>query len=337
MSRVDVIIPTYNRHERLQRTLEALSRQTVRDIRVIVADDGSSPPVADTIDCSALRGLQVEVLRLDGNGGPARARNAAIAHATSEYVAFTDDDVDPEPNWVERHLAHHAGRRVISFGPLAIPLDWRPTPWNWWEARTLAREYERMTAGLYPASWRQVFTGNAMARRQDLVAAGSFDESFTRAEDIELALRLHRSGVEVVFAADAIGFHHARRSFASWSRIAREYARFDALLDGLYPDLDWEGVVVRERSARPASLRAARALLALPGVLPCVRLPAGLVSRALFKMGQRRLAMVPLSLLYDAEYERSWRAAHRSVPGRLPPVNPRSTAGEQYGVTSETG
>src|SRR6185295_4881663 len=96
------------------------------------------------------------------------------------------------------------GPHSVVIGPLAAPPDWRPTPWNRWEAETVEAEYDRMIRGVYEPTWRQFFTGNAFLRRADFLDAGGFNETFRRAEDIELGYRLHRLGCEFVFEPEAI-------------------------------------------------------------------------------------------------------------------------------------
>ncbi len=173
MATVDVVIATFNRPARLARTLAALEGQTRRDFGVIVIDDASTPPVESTLDPRFFASLRLRVLRLDDNHGPGRARNLGIAASEADLIAFVDDDVDPVPGWLATHVAV-ADPQTVSIGPLLAPPGWRPTPWNWWEAATLAREYRRMEEGLYAPTFRQFFTGNALVHRADLIAAGLF-------------------------------------------------------------------------------------------------------------------------------------------------------------------
>jgi glycosyltransferase involved in cell wall biosynthesis len=137
MQRVDVVIPTYNRQRRLEATLRALERQTYRRFEVFVVDDASTPAVTLTPHMAE---LGITVIRQVRNSGPGAARNAGVAAGTSPLVAFVDDDVDPDPHWLAYHVAAH-GRAdaLVTIGPLLAPPDWSPTPWNWWEAETLAR------------------------------------------------------------------------------------------------------------------------------------------------------------------------------------------------------
>jgi len=105
---ITVVVPTYRRPHALRRCLGALSEQTLERGRyeVIVCDDGSPAPVAaalaEELD-SVRRSIQVEVVRQE-NSGPAAARNRAANQARGRFLAFTDDDCRPAPDWLERLL-----------------------------------------------------------------------------------------------------------------------------------------------------------------------------------------------------------------------------------------
>ena len=183
-------------------------------------DDCSTPPVERTIPPALAARLPLTVLRLERNGGPAAGRNAGVRACSSERVLFVDDDVVASPRLVERHASWHAqDPTVVVIGPLASPPDWKPTAWNLWEARKLEAEYRKMQAGVYAPTWRQFFTGNSSVQRTDLLAVGAFDERFTRAEDIELGIRLAKAGRRFVFDYRAVGWHYAVRTAESWLRI----------------------------------------------------------------------------------------------------------------------
>src|SRR5437867_126575 len=85
---VSVIVPTYNRAATLAQSLESILGQSCSDFELIVADDGSTD---DTAAVLARYGGRVRVLRLE-HRGVAAARNAALAAALGECVAFHDSD-----------------------------------------------------------------------------------------------------------------------------------------------------------------------------------------------------------------------------------------------------
>ena len=90
---VSVVIPAYNAGATLGDSLRSVLAQTLRPAQVIVVDDGSSD---DTAAVAQGFGDPVVLLRR-ANGGIARARNAALAVATGEFIALLDADDLCEP------------------------------------------------------------------------------------------------------------------------------------------------------------------------------------------------------------------------------------------------
>lgn len=92
MTRIGIVIPTRNRSEHLRRALTSVRTQRRLPDEVIVVDDGSDEPV----DAGIFEGFPLEVsthlLRNDKAMGANRSRNAGIAEASSDYIAFLDDD-----------------------------------------------------------------------------------------------------------------------------------------------------------------------------------------------------------------------------------------------------
>ena len=94
----------------------------------------------------------------------------------------------------------------------------------------LEKQYDAMRMGIWMATARQFYTGNASIKRQDFVQAGGFDVRFGRAEDVELGYRLQARGAHFVFNPNAIGYHYAERTFQEWLDIPYVYGRTDVIL-----------------------------------------------------------------------------------------------------------
>lgn len=313
MSRVDVVIATFNRPQSLNRALASLVRQTTRDFTVIVVDDCSPTPVASTIDPLLQRQLAITVLRTAQNGGPSIARNLGVAAGTAPYVAFLDDDIVASDDYLATHLgvlARSPGP-AASIGSARAPAGWQPSAWAYWEWWTLQRIYGGLRRGDFAMSWRQFFSGVSMLRRDDFVAIGGFDPRFWRAEDIELGARLEEHSMLLSFAWDAVAWHYAERSLESWLQIAYDYGRLQIAIDAIHPRLDWLATVRADLDGEGTFTRFGRRATSLPVVGAAGRALALKAGPALFRAGRVGPAMKALSFAYHAGYRRGLRAAER--------------------------
>jgi glycosyltransferase involved in cell wall biosynthesis len=230
---VSIVIPTFNRPQRLRLVLDALSRQTEDKARfeVIVVDDGSQLPTSEAL-AGVTFPFTLRIIRQD-NAGPARARNRGIEEASRELVLFLDDDVEPLPELVAEHLASHAAETqdTVVIGPLSS-LPHYPQPWVAWEQAKVEQQYQAMITGKMLCTFRQFWTGNASVARAHLNALGGFDTTFLRGEDVELGVRMHDRGLIFRFNPRAAGLHHAERSLDSWCHAHRSYGRLEVNIFG---------------------------------------------------------------------------------------------------------
>jgi GT2 family glycosyltransferase len=88
---VSVLIPVYNRATLIGRTIDCVLGQTYAHCHVIVIDDGSTDGTADVVRTAYAGNPRVHLLQQE-NRGVSAARNAGLAVATGDYVAFLDSD-----------------------------------------------------------------------------------------------------------------------------------------------------------------------------------------------------------------------------------------------------
>lgn len=197
---VSVVVPTHDRAVKLDRLLQALCAQTIDPGRfeVIVVDDASTDDTPRVLArWSAAARLPLRVIRQSRNAGPAAARNVGWKAARAGFVAFTDDDCQPEVGWLEAGLANFDERTGLVMGrtradPSSPFLD---LPF----ARSVILDEE--SPG-YP-------TCNIFYRRSVLDESGGFDETFRLpcGEDMDLAWRVKKAGHDSVFSAAAVVVH----------------------------------------------------------------------------------------------------------------------------------
>jgi GT2 family glycosyltransferase len=252
-----VVVATHNRRRRLELLLDALERQTIEHDRfeVIVIDDGSSDGTAAML--AARGGDSLRWQSRQPAAGPATARDEGWRMARGGLVAFTDDDCEPSPRWLEELVAAAADGVVV-------------------QGRTEPNPRERDRIGVFsrtidvPRLGGYFPTCNIAYPRSLLESLGGFDRSFPApgGEDTDLALRALAEGNEIRFAAGAL-VHHAvnQLGFAGklrlalrWTGTMQVFARHPALRRDLRFGLFWRdshGLL----------------LLALLGALACRRFP----------------------------------------------------------------
>lgn len=228
---LSIVIPTFNRIDRIRRVLDALVAQEYprEAFEVIVISDGSTDGTNEYLQKLSLPVRLIPVFQ--SNRGPAAARNAGVSKASGDLIVFIDDDVVPAPAFLIAHVKAHAaaGRDVAVIGPLLTPSDFEMLPWVRWEQEMLVKQYSAILAGQWEPTARQFYTGNASVPRRLLLEVGGFDEQFRRAEDVEMAYRLAARGVGFVFTMEAEAHHYAERSYKSWLEAAYTYGKNDAI------------------------------------------------------------------------------------------------------------
>ena len=102
MTKVSIIVPVYNTEKYLEKCLDSLINQTLKDIEIIVVNDGSTDNTQDIIDKYAKKYPKMIKSFVKKNGGPGDARNYGLKHANGEYIAFIDSDDYANPTMYEK-------------------------------------------------------------------------------------------------------------------------------------------------------------------------------------------------------------------------------------------
>lgn len=98
--KVSIVVPVYNTEKYLERCLDSIRKQTLREIEIILVDDGSKEPCAALCDALAKTDPRIRVVHKK-NGGLGFARNTGMEAATGEYIGFVDSDDHIEPTMYE--------------------------------------------------------------------------------------------------------------------------------------------------------------------------------------------------------------------------------------------
>ena len=207
--------------------MEALLAQTWRPLEVIAVDDSSTDASGDLLQAfhDPDEDVSVTVLKRPAEGLSA-AREAARTAARGEWVAITDIDVRPMPDWIsslmiarqgldDEDVVAVTGRTIFDEGDDLV-------------SRLRSAEIERK----YRSRPRRTSLANGPCsafRADALEAVNGFDPSWYHAEDMEVSLRLIAAGGSIIFTPDAMVRHvpeEGRRRFvAKRRRDARAHVR----------------------------------------------------------------------------------------------------------------
>jgi len=237
---VSVVIPTHQRREALRTVLESLATQTVDPsaYEVVVAVDASTDGTLEMLE-AFLGPLQLRWVSPQGRGRSA-ACNAAVAAARGEVAIVLDDDMRCVPEFVERHRSHHpAGSRRCVLGAVPVELG-EGSPHA---ARYVKDKFDlhlsRLSDPAHLALPRSFFTGNASLRTEVMREVGGFDESFGiyGNEDVELALRLRKAGVELEHDPEALAYQSYGKDLGGLQRDTLAKGRTTVLLARSHPEV----------------------------------------------------------------------------------------------------
>ncbi|MBR5853271.1 MAG: glycosyltransferase family 2 protein [Alistipes sp.] len=220
MIRLSLVIATYNRAEQLMVTLDSVARQTLSADRweCIVVDNNSKDDTRQRVEAFSVEHPQLNIVyHLERNQGLSHARNAGIAKAQGDIIAFVDDDERIVPEFVEAYVelfdskadAMSAGGKIVAEYPTGCP--------EWMSRYTEQPIANPMDFGsevkLFPK--RRIPGGGNMAMRRSVFeGVGVFNPNLGRTggrliggEESELFERMAERGMACYYVPRAVMYH----------------------------------------------------------------------------------------------------------------------------------
>ena len=183
MPQVTVILPTWNRADWLQKSIESVLVQTFRDFELVVVDDFSTDSTAEIL--AAYSG-KIRSIFLTKNRGVSVARNAAISTSDSEWIAFLDSDDFWHPEKLQKQIAQTKNRPEC-------PIHFTDEIWIRKGVRVNPKKKHQKKEGwIFKPSLELclISPSTVLLRRELFEIHGLFDETLPICEDYDLWLRL---------------------------------------------------------------------------------------------------------------------------------------------------
>ncbi|NIJ13740.1 mycofactocin system glycosyltransferase [Saccharomonospora amisosensis] len=217
---VTLVVPVKDNAAGVRRLLDATGELANR----VVVDDGSAVPLAEA------------TVRHDRAMGPAAARNAGWALASTPLVAFLDADTVPQPGWLDAVLAQFGDDDVVAVAPRVVGAHGHGVLARY-EAHRSSLDLGPHPAPVRPMSRVSYVPSAALVVRRDALAAvAGFDTGLRFGEDVDLVWRLLRIG-SVRYEPSATVTHEPRPALLPWLRQRFEYGTSAAPLSRRHPGL----------------------------------------------------------------------------------------------------
>ena len=220
---VTVVIPTRNRWQLLERTLDSALRQNGVTLEVIVVDDGSTDETPERL--AEPPDERVRVIRHASSRGVAAARNVAIEQARGEWLAFLDDDDLWSPEKLRVQIAAAQARQAVWAYSSAVIVDEHLAVKDLIDAPPPERLIERVL----PYNPIPAGASNVVARRDVVREVGGYDESLSQLADWDLWIRLAAAGEAAACPEPLIAYvqHSGAMLLADRRGAAAEFERLE--------------------------------------------------------------------------------------------------------------
>ncbi len=160
MPKISVIVPVYNVEKYISKCLDSLVNQTLKDIEIIVVNDGTKDNSQEIIDKYVKKYSNVKSY-IKENGGLSSARNYGLKYATGEYIAFVDSDDYVDCNMYEDmyNKAKEGNFEVVACDLKYIYDEKEVLAYSNLKKDLITKEEIRKSyIYIYPSVWNKIYT-----------------------------------------------------------------------------------------------------------------------------------------------------------------------------------
>lgn len=221
--RVSVIVPSYQGAHKIGVLLSALQTQSVLPTEVIVVIDGSTDSTEEFVT-SFKSALPIKIVK-QKNRGRSIAKNRGAQAATGDILIFFDDDMEPDPLSIRKHVSFHRSYAGILAGNQIDLKEINNSDIQNYKVYLSLKWTRKYKMGLNKLDTSNLFfsAANCSVKRNDFQEMGGFNELLTDAEDYEFSFRALQKGWAVYFDKSNLAIHHDRITCSSYIKRQRQY------------------------------------------------------------------------------------------------------------------
>ncbi len=211
MVKLSIVIPTYNRGEKILNTLNSLAKQTFTDFEVVVINDGSTDNTKSVLDAIDQDKYPFKLVMVhQENMGRSGSRNSGFEKAVTDLVISIDDDMRLDENCLKAHYKHHQNYSgTILVGLVQEDPLLAETEIQKFLAHQRIGWLKRLEQNENPMSLDQIYitAANFSISKTTFNKIGCFDPRLKAVIDYDLAMRATELGIPIYYNKDAIGWH----------------------------------------------------------------------------------------------------------------------------------
>ncbi len=240
--KVTVVIPSYNRAQRLNETLLALNTQTVPLFAVLVVNDGSNDPGYAALEKQKDNfKFNLQIIKQQ-NGGASSATNHGVTLAEDGLVILFDDDILPESECIAKHIAFHKlnSNAILSGSAVTDP---ERTVTDVQRYKLFMEEQWRKlrpdTEQMVHVSFNNfiITTANMSLMKKTFTDLGGFNTEFRDGYDVEFGFKALRSNVKLYFDRTIHTIHNDQISLRYYAKRQSAYTIAKRNLIKEYPEV----------------------------------------------------------------------------------------------------
>lgn len=235
--KTSIVICTRERPESLQRCLQSLKHLKTPPYEIIVVDNAPQSDATQQV-VAQIPGIHYVV---EPTPGLSYARNAGIQNSTGDLIAFTDDDVEVHPDWLDRLQRNFADPTVMSVTGLVLPAQLETAAQVVFEknlgylnkgylTRTFDRSFFEQKKNKGIPVWEIGAGANMAIRSHAFQKLGGYDERLGAgaagcSEDSEFWYRILAAGWSCRYDPEAVVFHYHRGNLSKLKHQMYQYYR----------------------------------------------------------------------------------------------------------------
>lgn len=189
---ISVIIPTYKRSEMLENAINSVTKQSYKNIEIIVVDDNDSESI-DRINTEKLmkkykNNNMIKYIKHLKNKGGCAARNTGVKNSSGKYISFLDDDDFWDKDFLKKMIKMYDDQ---SLKKGAVYCNYYVGMYD--KVFYLNKEYEFYSGNILEkllSGWCPASTSFFLIKRECFETVGLFDENLKSFQDYDMWLRI---------------------------------------------------------------------------------------------------------------------------------------------------